>query len=69
MSAIAEQAESNAWALARELGLPGVLRRAREAGMSWGEVEGVMISSEGKENPWKWANKCITIWKHRKAEQ
>ena len=63
MSAIAEQAESNAWALARELGLPGVIHRCRRAGMSWQETEGVLVNADGKRNPHQFANRMISNWK------
>lgn len=63
MSLLTEQAESNAWALARERGLPGVLRRCRNAGMSWQQTEGVLVECDGKRNPWQYANKMIAVWR------
>ena len=66
MSYLEQQAESNCWALARELGLPGVVHRARKAGMTWRETEGVLVNADGKNNPHQFANACISRWR---AEQ
>lgn len=63
MSYLEQQAESNCWALARDLGLPGLVHRARKAGMSWRETEGVLVNSDGKDNPHQYGNRMISMWR------
>ena len=63
MTPLEQQAESNAWAKARELGMPRILINCRKAGMSWDKTEQVMVLSADKRNPWQWANKLISAWR------
>lgn len=63
MSNLLEQQRINAYARAREVGIPGVLTRALKAGMSLTEARGVVEECKDRRNPHQFCNAMISAWR------